>query len=609
VHGYAVCKSISLTNASWSAPERRGLSASLRSRSGGCEITQSFGVDTQATHLDLIDWTQFQQWNGNLVPAFAGRNFIGGDFIWAPGEATRALSAPSPDDFQKLALLTPMIAPIQGALATRQQTAGDLGVLFGRIDAEALCARLKASMANGELMLRESNRVNVYLQIDSSVALSSDYWAGWADTMAKATFTQSTDGAESTAEAFYPCIMCQFQQQDDVFVVAPDVAAALQQAQDQHNGLKTQCFGFWADAPDLFPELQVPDPPIDWSRLAPAPAPIWLWRFARNLQGANGQPVFASPPSFATSATNAAGDPNHYGWEYMLDTHEWQPSNAYLRYAVITDKEDGLTAADIANVVQTPLPAFRDLDLDVEGRSYHYDGGAVHAIGRYLKPTVVNSAGQPGHIVLTRAEADALSASDLDIFTIWEDINALAHAQPGNIDYFDPAFHAGTEDGRNAFAYCGGTLRQPPYSTVFFTVDFDPEDPDFLNGLTVAQAKSRILQYFHLVKTERDAFAQAHPGRYYLIGVYGKASLLEWCYRDTVGAVSMFWQSGSPGTSNRRPRRPWCHANRWQLANQSRIDPPVWIIRGADPDADWGDGGTWQLNTPLMQQLEQAEDQ
>jgi len=194
------------------------------------------------------------------------------------------------------------------------------------------------------------------------------------------------------------------------------------------------------------------------------------------------------------------------------------------------------------------------------------------------------------------------------VFTIWEDINALAHGQATRIEYFDPAIHAGTEDGQNAFAYCGGTLRQPPYSAVFFTVDLDPEDDDVLNGLSAADAKDHILQYFQLVKAERDAYAQAHPGRYYLIGAYGKASTLEWCYRDPAGAVSLFWQSASTGSSNRFPRRPWCHAHRWQLADQSRLDHTWGVIRGADPDADWGDGGTWRLNTPLATALEQAED-
>jgi hypothetical protein len=209
---------------------------------------------------------------------------------------------------------------------------------------------------------------------------------------------------------------------------------------------------------------------------------------------------------------------------------------------------------------------------------------------------------------MTRAEAERLSTANFEIFTVWEDINVLAHSQALNIGYFDPAIHTGTEDGQKAFAYCGGTLRQPPYSAVYFAVDFDPEDTSVLGGVSVATAKDHILQYFHLVKAQRDAYALANPGRYYLIGVYGKGAPMEWLYRDPVGAVDMYWQSASTGGSNGLPNRPWCHANRWQVASDVRLNTAWPVVRGADPDADWGDGGTWQLNRPLVRQLEQLED-
>jgi len=98
-------------------------------------VAQSFGIDTQTSHLDLIQWPAFQAWNGGLVPAFAGRNFIGGNFLWAPAEATLALTNPSPNDFSKLAMLTPLVAPFQGASTTRQQVTGERGTLYGQIDA------------------------------------------------------------------------------------------------------------------------------------------------------------------------------------------------------------------------------------------------------------------------------------------------------------------------------------------------------------------------------------------------------------------------------------------------------------------------------------------
>jgi Domain of unknown function (DUF1906) len=568
---------------------------------------QWFGIDTQTSHLDLMSWTDFETWNNGLFPAFAGRNFIGLDFLWTPAEATNALNDPHPEDTQQLVQLTLLIAPIQGASATRQQVVGDLGMLYGRIDATAICKRLSAAIATGELSLKASNKVNIYLQVDPAATFSSDYWSGWADTVFLANYIDPLTGFGSMP--FNPCIMCAFTLNGAVLRIDPHVPAALQAAHAQHQYLHTSCFGFWADAPDLEPALQRPNPPIDFSRFAPTSAPVWLWRFARTLLTADGQPISTPLPPIAADAVNFTGTPNHSGSDFMLATSRWQPNLNWLNYGFATDQEDGITQAQIAEILGTPIPAFADL-----ASHYQFSGGWAKAIGRYLKPTVVQDhpPHQAGHFVLYRAEALSLS-DNFEIFTTWEDINVLAHGQPLTIDYFDPAIHAGTEDGQKAFKHCGEVLRQPPYSTVFFTVDFNPEDPANLAGLTAAQAKTRILQYFGLVKAQRDAYAQAHPGRYYFIGVYGQANTLEWCYRDPAGSVAMFWQSGSTGGSNKLPRRPWCHAHRWQLADNTRLDNH-WvvgtktIVPGADPDADWDDGGTWRLNLPLTQQLEQSED-
>jgi hypothetical protein len=95
-----------------------------------------FGVDTFRNHLDLIPWDPFKQINGGTTvnnqviggePDFAGRNFLGGDFIWGHGEATDAITHPSPEDLSTLNLLTSFIAPMQAPIAARQQTIGPFG--------------------------------------------------------------------------------------------------------------------------------------------------------------------------------------------------------------------------------------------------------------------------------------------------------------------------------------------------------------------------------------------------------------------------------------------------------------------------------------------------
>jgi hypothetical protein len=95
-------------------------------------MTDAFGIDTQTSHLDLFSWAPFQQWNSGIVPAFAGRNFLGGDFIWVGAEATTALSSPQPDDILKVALLTPLIAPIRGRRRRASRSQTPLGFCMAR---------------------------------------------------------------------------------------------------------------------------------------------------------------------------------------------------------------------------------------------------------------------------------------------------------------------------------------------------------------------------------------------------------------------------------------------------------------------------------------------
>src|SRR5262249_54311849 len=98
--------------------------------------TIMFGVDTFRNHLDLIPWDPFKQINGGTTvnnqvirgePDFAGRNFLGGDFIWGHGEATGAIPPPRPEALSPLNRLTSFIPPMQAPNAARQQTIGPFG--------------------------------------------------------------------------------------------------------------------------------------------------------------------------------------------------------------------------------------------------------------------------------------------------------------------------------------------------------------------------------------------------------------------------------------------------------------------------------------------------
>ena len=181
-------------------------------------LLMAFGIDTFRSHIDLIVWTAFQTWNGATpaadgtqvggLPLFAGRNFLGGNFIWGHSEATNSSSepdpgpgnpgpryplpagTPSPDHPENLTLFVDHIAPIQARedhktspqiVTSRQQILGDKGRLLGRIDADALCKRIKAGILAGEFQAGQF--VFVWLDVDPGLDFSADYWAGWSDTV------------------------------------------------------------------------------------------------------------------------------------------------------------------------------------------------------------------------------------------------------------------------------------------------------------------------------------------------------------------------------------------------------------------------------------------
>ena len=564
----------------------------------------AFGIDTFRSHLDLIPTIypggDFFAWNEGTRPVFAGRNFLGGDFLWGHGEATNALQNPSPEDLENLIVSVPLIAPIQAPVADRQQVTGSLGYLYGEIDASAICNRLKAGILSGELNRPEGGLVHVWLSVDPAVPFSVDYWAGWSDGVNNFSWSQfimiHIGGFVLPMQPFRACILCNFsigitgRLQPDAQVIAAIATSA-----SRYRGSNTTCYALWADA-----EAR---PPLDWRVFSGTTMPE-LWRFSRGFRNDAGAVV---NDLFNVDAVNP-GLGMGTATNFMLVNQQWQPNvPSILNFGFIVSLEPpgntAITNAQITNIQANLIPSFREL-----GGHYTLPGGEVRAVGRYLRT--------PGHgHSIGRDEAERLSNAGFQIFTIWESVNVLAGGDPSmgpnpwqiGIRYFDPAFHAGTEDGINAFTYCGDVLRQPPHTPVFFCVDFDAADPGDTAPVSTADSRQRIRDYFTLIKRERDAYARRNPDRHYLIGLYGNGEVNRWCYEQ--GIVSMFWQSTSPGgTGNVLPRRPWYHGNRWQFNREAGLAAAGWNhVPGADPDVDWGDGGTWSLAGPLAQELEQWE--
>jgi hypothetical protein len=630
----------------------------------------AFGIDTSQAHLDLLTEIRaaadfaaadpagsFFTWNGGARPVFAGRNFlggnsVGGDFIWGHSEATNAskepdgngrggravyplpATDPSPDQQQNLTVLVDRIAPMQ-ASHTRQQTTGDMGRVLGQIDGDALCKRLVNGILSGEFSLGLVNPgfLDVWLCIDPTVPLSADYWAGWSDTVNTAVLPVSFPGIVSLPQQlFRASVFCTYTAGADQ-VLRPDAALTATLALNP-AGMVTTVHGFWADF-KLFDNAPADlvangNPLLDFTRFDAATAPK-LWRFANGYTDTTG----ATP---AVSFHLDAASPTLTPTDTMLQAQQWQPSVGTIQNVGFSNL-GRITDANVACIQGTAWPDMDDNNFVANAGHFHVRGGPVTVLGRYLVNFVFD-------------EVQRLGGTGVSLFSIWEGSRTLAGiglAVPAmkdfntdpphdwgdfnaninvkkNIFYFNPdpdanpATHddAGTLDGTAAFAFVGGTLKQPPQTPIYFCIDFDPYDvPDAAANPAwpgpapmpadwtrnwparpaVAQREQWIKTYYENLKLARDAYAQA-TNRYYLIGAYAPGKALELLYRQ--GIVSHFWQAASNGRNGSRPPRwPYFHVNRWQYHTQDtwnttpQTTPPFCTLGGSDPDADWGDGGTW----------------
>jgi hypothetical protein len=617
----------------------------------------TFGVDTFRSRLDLLPALRtggsFLAWNGSARPLFAGRNFLFGDdgFVWGHSEATSAsvdevdnrypppAGTGSPEHPELLSLLVDRVAPIQAPQSTRQGLRDDRGLVAGEVDADAICKRIKAAVYAGEFL--PSQPMTVWLGVDPTVPFSADYWSAWAHTVNNAILQILPGETLGQTQPFRAGIMCAYVAGDDgVLRPDPHVTAALAAGL---GGMDTSVHGLWANLQlwDNAPADLVANGSalLDWSRFDPRTAPV-LWRVAGGFLLPDGT---AAGVALSVDAANPAADP----LASMLRTQAWQPNVPTIQNLGFSNNA-ALTATAVANVQAHPFPDVGDLGV---GRPGHFTvpGGDVSVVGRYIRASRALSMQQP--------EAQRLSDGDFELFTVWEGtrtVAGLGPAAPVALDptnvpinnwgefaanankyifYFEPdpdgnaeTPNAGELDGRDAFGYCQTELGQPSHTPVFFAIDFDPFDipnphavpfppppppapqpPHPTHGWPANPAEADriawVKGYFEKIRDARDAlFAQGGP--YYLIGAYAAGKTLQLLYEQ--GIVTYFWQATSYGHSGSRPPLwPWFHVNRWQfnrevgLANAGWTlpgPPPVEVVRGADPDVDWGDGGTWNLN-------------
>ena len=632
-----------------------------------------FGIDTLKSRIDLLTVAQqsqavspldyFKQWNGGNStngavtggdPVFAGRNFLGGDFVWGHSEHTNVATEPkfqsisdqnftsyynplattalSPNQPQNLQLAVALITPIQAPQSARQQQTGQRGFFIGRVDAQAICNRILACVNTGELSFPVSSQTtmqtsaNIWLAVDPTASLSPDYWAGWSDFVNSQTFSliSSVLGIPNLGRMFRACILCSYTAADGLLQPDAQVTRALNDT--SRPGLDKKCYAFWADAPAGAAGGSAPNPTLAWNSFAKPTMPA-IWRLNNGIRLATDA---AQPADFPLFADAINPDPQEDPTNFMLTANKWQP-NVPSIINLGFSHEDPVTSS-ISCLQSTQMPSMGDngygyvnkTDIGIVRGHFFVPGKFVKAIGRYLR-----SAGT-GKKSPTNSEISTYSQSNFLVFTTWESTRAKTSTQsfPSNntIAYFDPQLDTGTLDGKEAFTYCGDILTQPSQTPVYFALDnFDP----------TAVHSDWILTYFEKIKAARDDYAKL-AGYYYLIGVYGNGGIMEQLYRQ--GIVSHFWQPVSAqNTGSLPPRWPWYHANRWQYTNEEGLfeaggnlcklvtktkvkdksgndvldqnGNPTFNYSGPDPDADWGDGGGWSLTDPIAADLRFYEQQ
>jgi hypothetical protein len=591
---------------------------------GGRQI-MIVGIDTFDTRLDLINWDAFRRWNGATVNLdlslsggevkFAGRNFTVGNNMWAHAESTDAMKAPKPTNIGLLNLAVPLVAPIQAPISVHQQSKLARGFLHGKLDASATCHKIRQSWLAGEFRFPTSGRINVFLALDYDVPLSIEYWAGWASTVNAYLIAEGDvviGPAAPMVQPFCAGLVCRYVASGNKLQLDPQVGVLL--LAGGIPGIDTKCYAIWADAPDPDPDGVRPNPQLDWTRFDPAQTPD-IWRFSKSFRNADGSPA---EESFSLDVVREPAEQFELkATDSMLIPQKWQPNvpqigrRGYVDLPLNQHNEiRPLTNQEIADTAAHPFPDLSDI-----AATFTISKGPVETVGRYLKT--------PGRgLSLSRDEAERISKANLNIFTVWESFNVAANGEPTmndpgtsnpnpikkGIEYFNPTHHAGSEDGSNAFSQCVANLRQPPHTPVYFCVDFDAADPHDTAPVSGTDAQKWIEGYLSLIKDERDKYVQQFPGRYYTIGLYSNGGVAGWAYKQ--GIVSEFWQSvGAGSTGNNAPYRPWFHANRWQFNREKGLSPKWAFVEGADPDADWYDGGTWTLSDPLSQELEEVENQ
>jgi Domain of unknown function (DUF1906) len=576
----------------------------------------AFGISTNLIHLDPLsppvdlatvelpivdfDWPDFYTWYDNSYPDFAGRPFLGGDFLWAHGEGKAAA---------KLAPALTHIVPIHAADPVRMAITGTDGFMLGVTDAAAFCDRIRRCINDDELTL-PTNDLLVFLDVPAGTVLSADYWAGWATTVyaAPVSVVEDVSGATvapSIKMPFAPAILCKFTLGADqsTYTLDASVFACLNAVEADYPNEQVACYGFWAVAADSPAYIGTPKPlNLDWKVFTPYSQPIEMkatqlvpvvmWRYGVPLG-----PAWAAGNPVNVDAANDDFKP----LDSMLGIKSswFITADSATSWGFETDRETTTHADDISKARMTYTRTA------VGYPPFQIANQPVDFVGRYFD----NLPATWEHR-LAIGEADALARVGIEVFTCWQspvpptvDNNNKATGQwPNKPVYFTSGF--GSQDAQAAFAMAS-QYGQPAHTPVYFAVD------SFLPEVNYPDLRT----YFRDILSGYQAYLAKKNGPFggeptpYAIGVYGGAtkylgssSVLNECYRQ--GIASYFWQAVKFDESQTVP---WPHANLWQRTLSPETDnfkvcklPNGSGGLNADINESWGDPGSWYRLTATV---------
>lgn len=578
----------------------------------------AYGITTSRAHLNTlgaaplqgteIDWSAIIDWKNSGVsepaqqspPLFAGRYFLGrpdqteidsdtGFCLWAHGEGVEPLA---PD----------RVVPLQRASPERQEAVGSLGEKYGLEDAQGIGTYLQYCLTVGDLELPPApNFVLVFLEVAAGTRLSFDYWFAWATTL-EAQLMAPVGIAQLPLRA---AIACEFVQEGSQSVYMPESPIQDCLNQPPPAGRNYRCAGFWVTTTianptygEFFQATDNDPVPICYQRYFSGPAGDALPQ--------DSTAALHPTLNLMTVDESVAADADPTAM--TMRTTGWSARNRPTQTGV--DKNRSL--ASRANCLRSRAIAVHRLPAGIEGGddlgvNFDHDPITVptSVVFRYYS---AEDGVTPEAKDIRRDEVLALTAAGLLVGVTWQ---ARTTSYLGIRDHFESPGQ-GLIDAENAFRYATETIRQPPYTPIYFAVDFPPgkEYGDRATGdFGLMPSLEQVIEYFRDVRRAAHTYMHDHPERPYYIGMYASHNVCAAGYRE--GLASHFWQPWPPswGPDFGQPESSWDpfpHLNAWQVLLENGVSS-LWDHNtiqtcmasndrpGLDLNVHWGDPGGWQL--------------